>query len=239
MNQRKITALNGSGQTQSEVSQDEILTQHKQESRIDSRVIAERAGIQHENLVATIKVNKERLRELGSLPCQSLKEFFDSKQGNLKSREERPEVSYLLNESQFDYTLRIIRGSNPERMNLFKLDVTKAFSMRRVAASIRREYLPGYHESRDSLKALGALRHHYINLARAENRVIGLSAGERGGADEQQLGLLVVIQKIELAAFDEAVRSDISPGDAVREVARRMEAFATLITSSPVMEIRE
>jgi len=184
-------------------------------------------------------VYKERLRELGSLPCQSLKEFFDSKQGNLKSREERPEVSYLLNESQFDYTLRIIRGSNPERMNLFKLDVTKAFSMRRVAASIRREYLPGYHESRDSLKALGALRHHYINLARAENRVIGLSAGERGGADEQQLGLLVVIQKIELAAFDEAVRSDISPGDAVREVARRMEAFATLITSSPVMDIRE
>lgn len=127
MNQKKINALNGSGQTQSEVSQDEILIQHKQESRIDSRVIAERAGIQHESLIVTIKVNQERLRELGSLPRQSLKYFSDSKSGNLKSKGGRPEFSYLLNESQFDYTLRTIHGSNPERMNLFKLDVTKAF----------------------------------------------------------------------------------------------------------------
>lgn len=238
MNKKKITALNGSGQTHSEVSQDELLTQYKRESRIDSRVIAERAGIQHESLVATIKVNQERLRELGSLPRQSLKEISDLKSIKLKSKGGRSEFSYLLNEFQLDYMLRIIRGRNPERMNQFKLEVTKAFSMRRAAALIRREYLPGYHESRDSLKALGALRHHYINLARAENRVIGLSEGERGSADEQQLGLLVVIQKIELAAFDEAVRSGMSPGDAVREVARRMEAFATLITFSPVREVR-
>ena len=93
-------------------------------------------------------------------------------------------------------------------------------------------------ESRDGLKALGAQRHHYINLARAENRVAGLSDGERGTADEQQLGLLVVMQKIEQAAFNEAVRNGMSPGDAVREVARRMDAFASLITSSPVLEIR-
>ncbi|MGK3687148.1 hypothetical protein ACSLPA_33150, partial [Escherichia coli] len=41
-------------------------------------------------------------------------------------------------------------------------------------------------------------------------------------------------QKIEQAAFNEAVRNDMSPGDAVREVARRMDAFASLITSSSV-----
>ncbi len=34
--------------------------------------------------------------------------------------------------------------------------VTKAFAHRRAAEPIRREYLPGYHESRDGLKALGA-----------------------------------------------------------------------------------
>ena len=238
MTQKKLSALTGRGQTQSEVSQNEILTQHKQEPRIDSRVIAERAGIQHESLVATIKVHQEKLRELSSLARQSLKEFSDLKSGNPKSKGGRPEISYLLNESQLDYTLRIIRGRNPERMNQFKLDVTKAFSKRRAAAPIRREYLPGYHESRDSLKALGAQRHHYINLARAENRVVGLSDGERGSADEQQLGLLVVMQKIEQAAFDEAVRSGMSPGDAIREVARRMEAFASLITSSAALEVR-
>lgn len=40
------------------------------------------------------------------------------------------------------------------------------------------------------------------------------------------------MQKIEQAAFDEAVRSGINSGDTVREVARCMGAFASLISSS-------
>lgn len=218
----------------------EILVQHRHEARIDSRVISQRAGIQHESLMATIKTHQEKLRELGTLPRQSLREFSDLKSGNPKSSSKggRPEISYLLNESQLDYMLRVLRGRNPERMNQFKLDVTKAFAKRRAAEPVRREYLPGYHESRDGLKALGAQRHHYINLARAENRVAGLSDGERNSAGEQQLGLLITMQKIEHAAFDEAIRNGMSPGDAVREVARRMEMFASLITCSPALEVR-
>ncbi|TBL54240.1 hypothetical protein EYZ00_08590 [Hafnia paralvei] len=232
---KKLTALTGCGQTHPESSQNEILIQHKQEARIDSRVISQRAGIQHESLVATIKTHQSKLRELGTLPRQTMKELPDLKSGKSNRKRGRPEISYLLNEPQLDYIMRVIRGRDPERMNQFKLDVTKAFSKRRAAAPIRREYLPGYHESRDGLKALGAQRHHYINLARAENRVAGLSDGERGTADEQQLGLLVVMQKIEHAAFDEAVRNGMSPSEAVREVARRMDTFANLITSAPVM----
>ncbi|HFE4598684.1 TPA: hypothetical protein ACF26J_000291 [Klebsiella quasipneumoniae subsp. similipneumoniae] len=232
---KNINALIGQGLTHPVDSQKEFLTLHKQEGRIDSRVIADRAGIQHGSLVATIKMHQSKLRELGTLPRQSLKEFSDLKSGNSKSRGGRPEISYLLNETQFDYTLRIIRGRDPERMNQFKLDITKALSKRRVVEPIRREYLPGYHESRDGLKALGAQRHHYINLARAENRVAGLSDGERGSAGEQQLGLLVVIQKIEQAAFNEAVQSGMSPGDAVREVARRMDTFASLLSTKPLL----
>lgn len=218
-----------------QAGQNEILIQHKQEARIDSRVISQRAGIQHESLVATINTHQSKLRELGALPRQTMKELSDLKSGKSNRKRGRPEISYLLNEPQLDYIMRVIRGRDPERMNQFKLDVTKAFSKRRAAAPIRREYLPGYHESRDGLKALGAQRHHYINLARAENRVAGLSDGERGTADEQQLGLLVVMQKIEHAAFDEAVRNGMSPSEAVREVARRMDTFANLITSAPVL----
>lgn len=235
---KKLNTPHGAGIAQPETSQKEILVQHKQEARIDSRVISERAGIQHESLVATIKTHQSKLRELGTLPRQTMNEFPDLKSGKPSRKRGRPEVSYLLNEPQLDYIMRVIRGRDPERMNRFKLDVTKAFTQRRAAEPIRREYLPGYHESRDGLKALGAQRHHYINLARAENRVAGLSDGERGTADEQQLGLLVVMQKIEQAAFDEAVRNGMSPGDAVREVARRMDAFASLITSSPALGVR-
>ena len=64
-----------------------------------------------------------------------------------------------------------------------------------AAEPVRREYLPGYHESRDGLKALVAERHHYINLARTENRFAGLAVGERKSAGEQQPGLLIVMQK--------------------------------------------
>ncbi|ENN6626793.1 hypothetical protein AB9Q55_004752, partial [Escherichia coli] len=128
-------------------------------------------------------------------------------------------------------------GRDAERINQFKLDVTKAFAKHRAAEPVRREYLPGYHESRDGLKALGAERHHYINLARAENRVTGLVAGERSTASEQQLGLLIVMQKIEQAAFDEAIQSGMTPTEAVREVARRMETFASLMTSAPSLGV--
>lgn len=232
---KKINALNGQGFAHPEASQSDILINHKSEPRIDSRVISERAGIQHESLSATIKSHQSRLRELGSLPRQSLKELTDLKSGKSGRKRGRPEISYLLNEPQLDYLLRITRGRDPERINQFKLDVTKAFTKRRAVDPLRREYLPGYHESREGLKALGAEKHHYINLARAENRVTGLMDGERRSATEQQLGVLIVMQKIEQAAFDEAIQNGLSPTDAVREVSRRMETFAALMSAAPML----
>ncbi|HCJ5536865.1 TPA: hypothetical protein NUX01_003989 [Escherichia coli] len=232
---KKINALNGQGFAHPEASQSDILINHKSEPRIDSRVISERAGIQHESLSATIKSHQSRLRELGSLPRQSLKELTDLKSGKSGRKRGRPEISYLLNEPQLDYLLRITRGRDPERINQFKLDVTKAFTKRRAVDPLRREYLPGYHASREGLKALGAEKHHYINLARAENRVTGLMDGERRSATEQQLGVLIVMQKIEQAAFDEAIQNGLSPTDAVREVSRRMETFAALMSAAPML----
>lgn len=204
-----------------------VLINHKKECRIDSRLFAERIGIKHKNLYALIQKHKNELRQLGTLPFQT--ETCSHATGATIAK------CIPLNSDQFDYMCRVVRGRDPERMNKFKLDVTKAFARRRAAEPIRREYLPGYHESRHSLKALGAQRHHYINLARAENRVAGLSDGERGSADEQQLGLLVVIQKIEQAAFNEAVHNGMSPGDAVREVARKMDTFASLLSTKPLL----
>ena len=138
-------------------------------------------------------------------------------------------------ESQFDFVCRIVRGRNHEQMTQFKLDVTKAFSKKRAAEPIRREYLPHYHESRDALRDLGAEKHHYINLARTENRLTGLLTGERASADEQQLGLLVCMQKIERAAFQDAMNAGLSPDQALREVSKRIEQFASLM--SPTVRI--
>lgn len=229
---KKMTVM-GQGFAHSEISSAAILVQHKTEPRIDSRLFAGRVGIQHESLVNVIKKNLSCLRELGSLPRHSEKKLSDLKSG--KSKRGRSQIYYLLNENQFDFMCRIVRGRDHEKMTQFKLDVTKAFSKKRAAEPIRREYLPHYHESRDALRDLGAERHHYINLARTENRAAGLLTGERHSADEQQLGLLVCMQKIEQAAFQDAMSAGLSPTQALREVSKRIEQFAMLM--SPVSRI--
>lgn len=208
-------------------SQTDILIIRNHEPRIDSRLFADHVGIKHKNLYALIKSHKTELRELGTLPFQTETCAHDT--GATVAR------FALINADQFDYMCRIVRGRDPERMKRFKLDVTKAFAKRRAVDPVRREYLPGYHESREGLKALGAEKHHYINLARAENRVTGLMGGERRSATEQQLGALIVMQKIEQAAFDEAIQNGLSPTDAVREVSRRMETFAALMSVAPML----
>ncbi|MFZ2581114.1 MAG: hypothetical protein WAX30_16470 [Citrobacter portucalensis] len=208
-------------------SQTDILIMRNHEPRIDSRLFADHVGIKHKNLYALIKSHKTELRELGTLPFQTETCAHDT--GATVAR------FALINADQFDYMCRIVRGRDPERMKRFKLDVTKAFAKRRAVDPVRREYLPGYHESREGLKALGAEKHHYINLARAENRVTGLMGGERRSATEQQLGALIVMQKIEQAAFDEAIQNGLSPTDAVREVSRRMETFAALMSAAPML----
>lgn len=226
------SGLSSNGIAQSENSQALILTHHKQESRVDSRLFAQRVGIQHKNLAELIRKHAKALRELGSLPS------FETEAVKVAgARGVKYQRYYLLNETQFDYLCRIVRGRDAAGMKRLKLDVTKAFAHRRAAEPIRREYLPGYHESRDGLKALGAKQHHYINLARAENRVAGLGDGERRNASEQQLGVLVVMQKIEQAAFEEAIRNGLTPTEAVREVARRMDMFASLMTASPAVGV--
>lgn len=223
---KKMTVM-GQGFAHPEISSDAILVQHKTEPRIDSRLFAGRIGIKHKNLFELIKKNAKNLRQFGTLPFQT--ETCSHSTGASINK------YALLNENQFDFMCRIVRGRDHEKMTQFKLDVTKAFSKKRAAEPIRREYLPHYHESRDALRDLGAERYHYINLARTENRAAGLLTGERHSADEQQLGLLVCMQKIEQAAFQDAMSAGLSPTQALREVSKRIEQFAMLM--SPVSRI--
>ncbi|MBD2800326.1 Rha family transcriptional regulator [Xenorhabdus sp. M] len=217
----KNMALMGQELAHPENSQEPILVQHRAESRIDSRLFAKRIGIKHKNLYELVKKNTKNLRQFGTLPFQT--ETCIHATGATK-------IKYaLLNENQFDFMCRIVRGRNHEKMTQFKLDVTKAFAKKRAAEPIRREYLPNYHESRDALRDLGAERHHYINLARAENRFAGLMDGERQNADAQQLGMLICIQKIEQAAFQDARNAGLSATQALGEVSRRIDLFARIM----------
>ncbi|MFS1583919.1 MAG: Rha family transcriptional regulator [Candidatus Arsenophonus phytopathogenicus] len=202
-----------------------ILVQHRTEPRIDSRLFAKRLSIKHKHLYELIRNNSKNLREFGILP-------FQTERLNTAQLGVREHKYVLLNENQFDFMCRIVRGRNHEKITQFKLDVTKAFAKKRAAEPIRREYLPHYHESRDALRDLGAEKHHYINLANIENRLAGLCSGERSKANDQQLGILLCMQKIEQATFQSAIESGMSPTQAVREVSKRIDMFATLMTPS-------
>jgi phage regulator Rha-like protein len=194
------------------------LIEHK-EPRIDSRLVAKKMGIKHLSLISLVNKNKSELRELGTLPFQI---------ETCKHRTGASKIKYvLLNEIQFDFISRLIRGKNYKDIVRFKLDVTKAFAASRKREAIKRESLAYYHESRDSLSTMqGVEKYHYINLARDENKMIGLSTGKRKNADEVQLGMLICLQQIETSVFKEID----SPTEAIREVSRRFNALANLIS---------
>ncbi|MGO3686472.1 MAG: hypothetical protein ACTJGV_17460, partial [Proteus vulgaris] len=90
-----------------EISSETILVQHKTEPRIDSRLFAKRIGIKHKNLFELVKKNTKNLRQFGTLPFQT--ERLNTEQLGLREHKYA-----LLNESQFDFMCRIVRGRNHE-----------------------------------------------------------------------------------------------------------------------------
>lgn len=55
---RPNVPVQGQGFVQPEISQNDILIRHKAESRIDSRLFAERIGIKHKSLYSLIQKHK-------------------------------------------------------------------------------------------------------------------------------------------------------------------------------------
>ncbi|OCL28421.1 Rha family transcriptional regulator [Gilliamella sp. wkB171] len=210
------------GATKMIIKQDDIELVQTKDVRIDSRLVAKEMGIKHKNLYELMTKHKNALRQFGSLTS-----FETEAVKKAESRGIKYQRYYLLNENQFDLISRLVRGKNHEQIIDFKVRVTKAFAVSRKRETVKRESLAFYHESRDSLSTMsGVEKYHYINLARAENKMIGLSTGERQKADEVQLGMLICLQQIETSVFKEID----SPTEAIREVSRRFNALANLIS---------
>lgn len=220
------SVLSRSGHPLAENQGNVELINHK-EPRIDSRLVAKEMGVKHISLISLINKNKKTLRQFGSLPSFEIEAVKKAGARGVKYQR-----YYLLNENQFDLISRLARGKNHEQIIDFKVRVTKAFATSRKCETVKRESLAYYHESRDSLSTMqGVKNHHYINLAKAENRLVGLIAGERQKANEDQLGLLICLQKIEATVF----REIDSPTEAIREVSRRFNSLADLISPAKMI----
>lgn len=110
---RPNVPVQGQGFVQPEISQNDILIRHKAESRIDSRLFAERIGIKHKSLYSLIQKHKTGLRELGILP-------FQTERLKTNQHGEREHKFALLNSDQFDYMRHIVSHFAAERMKHVK-----------------------------------------------------------------------------------------------------------------------
>ena len=160
--------------------------------RVDSRELAQRMGVKHKNTIELLDKHKADFLELGHLPFQT--EVGYRAQGGGKA-----ERFALLNEDQAYLLLTYSR--NTAKVRGLKVKLVQAFSAARKAAEQRKcEYLPTYHLAHDALKGLAPDRlrqqHLHMNVNKLLNKVAGLDAGQRHGAQPGSLSVLAVGQML-------------------------------------------
>lgn len=160
--------------------------------RVDSRELAQRLGVKHKNTIELLDKHKADFLELGHLPFQT--EVGYRAQGGGKA-----ERFALLNEDQAYLLLTYSR--NTAKVRGLKVKLVQAFSAARKAAEQRKcEYLPTYHLAHDALKGLAPDRqrqqHLHMNVNKLLNKVAGLDAGQRHGAQPGSLSVLAVGQML-------------------------------------------
>ena len=160
--------------------------------RVDSRELAQRLGVKHKNTIELLDKHKADFLELGHLPFQT--EVGYRAQGGGKA-----ERFALLNEDQAYLLLSLSR--NTPRVVALKVKLVQAFSAARKAAELRKcEYLPSYRLTHDALRGLAPDRqrqqHLHMNVNKLLNKVAGLDAGQRHGAQPGSLSVLAVGQML-------------------------------------------
>ena len=160
--------------------------------RVDSRELAQRLGVKHKNTIELLDKYKAEFLGLGHLPFKT--EVGYRAQGGGKA-----ERFALLNEDQAYLLLSLSR--NTPRVVALKVKLVQAFSAARKAAELRKcEYLPTYHLAHDALKGLAPDRlrqqHLHVNVNKLLNKVAGLDAGQRHGAQPGSLSVLAVGQML-------------------------------------------
>ena len=160
--------------------------------RVDSRELAQRLGVKHKNTIELLDKYKAEFLGLGHLPFKT--EVGYRAQGGGKA-----ERFALLSEDQAYLLLTYSR--NTAKVRGLKVKLVQAFSAARKAAEQRKcDYLPTYHLAHDALKGLAPdsqrQQHLHMNVNKLLNKVAGLDAGQRHGAQPGSLSVLAVGQML-------------------------------------------
>lgn len=172
------------------------LTVKADESRVDSRLLAQRLGVLHKNSMELLERHLADFRELGIVPFQT-----EKLPGSGRGRSER---FALLNEDQAYLLLTYSR--NTAKTRALKVKLVQAFGSARKAAELRRtDYLPSYHGLHEQVALLAGDSPHarfvHQNLNKAINRAVGIGSGQRRALPMPQQSLLVAAQSLAAQAM--------------------------------------
>ena len=168
----------------------------KAEARVDSRLLAQHLGNQHENVVQLLRDYRADFEELGILRFET---------GEITGRGQ-PAKFALLNEDQAYLLLAYSR--NTAKVRALKVKLVLAFREARRAAELTAEYLPTYHGLHDQLHALAAgspnERWVHVNINRLVNKVVSAESGERSRLDVPRKAMVIAAQHIATQAMQGA-----------------------------------
>ncbi|EOC2523155.1 Rha family transcriptional regulator [Escherichia coli] len=211
----------------------------KSEWRISSRLVADMLGVEHDNIVQTIKEHKEELQTFGTLRQCTYIDQMRTVINSVLNRDEKSKRGgslpkhYPLNVEQFDCLMRYVRGADAARTNKLKVDVTRAMSVIHRQQGLRDAQLVGYWEVRDLLKdsATSAEEQHIasLKLAAMENSFAGISRGERADCLPETLGKLTAAHNIELAIMRKRLSEGATLNQAIHDAAELMRSLRTYL----------
>ncbi len=170
------------------------------DQRVDTRILAEQLGLQHESVFKLVNIYKTSFDELGKVRFE-----IGPSSG---SRTHQNERFALLNEDQCYLLLTFSR--NTERVLQLKVRLVQAFKQVReqgVPANV--EYLPTYHHLHGTVERLAANSSNkafvHMNVNKAINNAVGIDSGMRASLDYPLKSLVTVAQMVALKAMNDAV----------------------------------
>lgn len=202
------------------ISSDLALTTHKQESRVDSRLLAGHLGNQHRHVMALIEKYAQSFASFGKV-------LFE-KAPSIDSLTGQRERYALLNEDQAFFLLALSR--NNTRVVDLKVKLIQAFSeARRVIDQRHTEYLPTYRQLHAVVHKLACdsanEKFVHMNFNKLVNKTAGLDAGQRPKACLLQQSMLTVAQ----AAAAQAMQGATDHHDGYQLAKRSLSALAAAV----------
>ena len=207
-----------------------VLIYNRKEPRADSRLLAERLGINHKSLINQIRSYKADFQEFGFLPFKKAK--IDGKG--------RPQNITYLNENQS--ILLLTYSKNTSKVRELKKQLVKAFSIARKQLETRQDGKQSRLVAMNSVKLLvnqaemqgsSSPNSYYMNITKLTyGSLFGSGKIERDKMTREQLSFLntseVIIQRKINALLQE--NPNIYYKDIYRGVKDSLKAFATSIS---------